>query len=201
MVKGRVKTVGPKAPKPKKHRKHRRDGVQNHADSGCNICNHPNRKEIDDLYYNWYAAEEIIEHFPDLLAENNTNGRRAYVNMLAFRKGMSNHAAVTGLSIRQLNNWRAARRQTIRKGFLDVSMLIPAHKVKVMTDILAQERDEAVAERQAQAPRAPGTNILITAGQTDDTQLTALVRAAAEQLPAEPETERIEADVEVVDDE
>lgn len=201
MVKGRVKTVGPKALKPKKRKKHHRDRVSNHADSGCIVCNHINHREIDELFFNWYAAEEIVEHFPDILADNCHNGSKGYKDLRAFRIGMKNHAAVTGLAIRQLHNWRAARRQTIRKGFLDVSMLTPTHKVKVMTDILAQERDEAVAERQAQAPRAPGTNILITAGQTDDTQLTALVRAAAEQLPAEPEIERIEADVEVVDDE
>ena len=199
MVKGRVKTVGPKALKPKKRKKYTRDRVDLHQDSGCIVCNHPNRRDIDELYYNWYTAEEIVEHFPDILADNCHNGRRAYVDLRAFRIGMSNHAAVTGLSIRQLNNWRAARRQTIRKGFLDVSMLTPTHKVKVMTDILAQERDEAVAERQAQAPRQ-GTNILITAGQSDE-QLTAMIRTANEQLPAEPETERIEADVEVVDDE
>ena len=169
-----------------KKRKQNRDSIQNHKDSGCIICKHPNASEIDDLFLNWFAPREILERFPDLVKGNGSNGSAAYSDDAHYLNGLRKHVNAMGLTVRQLNNWRAARRQTIRKGFLDISMLKPAQRAKIMGDMLAQETDERVAESQAKSAPA-GTNILIAPG--SDQQLTSLVRAAAKQLPNEAEIE------------
>lgn len=101
--------------------------VSRHTFSGCRVCPHKNRAEVEKAFVNWRSLREIAQDFG------------------VSKDSVARHAEALGLDERRAKNVRAALTRVVEKGFdtaaISGSALVAALGVLSKLDAAGQQID------------------------------------------------------------